>query len=160
MKWQLTHKLPSYSLPSDKVEKWVRMIYAGKEINANFLQKILVSVVLRKVRKLLSLSTISDPLTVPIQHQEAGSILLCPDCQSRVISYRVWVVVWKPDLRDIFGYAVGNADCSDAFWHTLWLIEYLSTVCGRGALSWFSQRYYLSFKSQERQLRLHLLPMP
>lgn len=35
------------------MEKWVRVIYAGKEINTNFLQKILVSVLIKKVMTFL-----------------------------------------------------------------------------------------------------------
>lgn len=35
------------------MEKWVTVIYAGKEINTNFLQKILVSVLIKKVMTFL-----------------------------------------------------------------------------------------------------------
>lgn len=35
------------------MEKWVTVIYAGKEINTNFLQKILVSVLFKKVMTFL-----------------------------------------------------------------------------------------------------------
>lgn len=86
-----------------------------------------------------------------------GSILLHPACQSGEISYWVWAVKWNFRFS---GYALGNAACNDAFWCTLWLVGHLFTVCDIGSLSWFSWRFFLSYKSQEGSPWLHFPSVP
>lgn len=50
----------------------------------------------------------------------------------------------------LFGYAVKDAGCSDAFWCTVWLTGHLSAVHDRGALSSFSWGFFLALTNHKK----------